>query len=153
MAAMFGRQQFQCRIRCERRMIVDAKRNQRIVLSHNRQGWCPDGVKKVYGGLGGVVIRGGTESKQRGRKFIVELPDCFNAFQVFGGVCFRRDAAFSSDAVFQAADEAPGIDKIGGTVYFPNAFGQVDRRGDSADTGQQTCFTQFSRHFQRNVAA
>ena len=89
-AAMVHRHQMKEGILAKRGVIVDLKRDQRIVLGHDDQGRDADLFEILIRRLGAIVIRRGAEAEQAGGVEIVEVVDSADVFEVLGGIDFGR---------------------------------------------------------------
>src|SRR5579875_1962 len=95
MSAMLRCKQPQSRIALKGRVAVDRKRHQRIILGSDDERRHANRIQKTGGGLGGVIIRRRTKSKQRRGKFVIELPNGAHLLQSFYMIDMRRDLALS----------------------------------------------------------
>ena len=96
MAAMARRQKSERAVALEGGVAVNLKRNQRVVLRRDGQGRDADRAQKVGGGLSGVIVRSGAESKKWRSKGIVEGPDGIDLSEGGGMVDAGRKRCFSA---------------------------------------------------------
>src|SRR5579883_626188 len=93
-------------------MLVNGKRNQRIVFRDDQQRGNADSFQILIRRLRFVVVRGGAEAEQGRRVVLVEVINGSDSGKVLQPVDFRRLAGSRADFSFQRAKKAAIINKI-----------------------------------------
>src|SRR5260370_34426311 len=107
-------------------MIVNLKRNQRIVLGLHQECWNVNAFQKLFRGLRGVVVVRGAESEALCGELVIKLIDALHAVEVFNWKQSGCQAFLKPYALLKAAEEAVGINKVCGAIELPDTSGQVD---------------------------
>src|SRR5258708_7057432 len=128
MPAMLHCNQPQPGVLRKRRMIVNLKRNQRIVLSLHQKCWNANALQKLVRRLCGVIVVRSAESECERSELVIEFVDALHAVEVFNRKQSGCQSFLEPDALLEAAEESVGINEVHAQVEVPDTSRQIDGR-------------------------
>ncbi len=129
MSAMLHGNQTQQWISRKRRMVVDPKRDHRIVLGRDQQCRNTNSFQVLVPGLRTEVILRGSEPEKLRCVVVIEIHDAFHARQMLQAIDVRSEGILTTNSLFKPRDEPVLIDKVARNSDGVGAGAQVYRSG------------------------